>query len=89
MSEDKAIETKPNLDDLEILEELKQKIYNAIMDNKTIPKVGDLLKIIEMKNKLSISGRGEKKFWNMIDEIRQKELPNSGNKTKPARKKQS
>lgn len=77
-------EKKSVLNDLEILEELKVLIYNAIKNNKQPSKVGDLLKIIEMKNKLSISGKAEKKFWDMINQVREKEL--SRKKTSKSKK---
>jgi hypothetical protein len=64
-------------DDLEILEELKQKFYKEISQSKTPPKVGELLKVIEMKSKLSVAGKAEKKFWEMINKIRQEELSGS------------
>ena len=67
---------KKGFDDLEILEDLKNRLYQAIINDEPIPKVGDLLKVIEMKNKLSVSGKAEKKFWEMIDRIRRKELAN-------------
>ncbi len=69
--------------DLDILEELKILLYDAIKNNNKNEnneknekqvKVGDLLKVIELKNKLSVAGKGEKKFWEMIDKIRDKEL---------------
>ncbi len=62
------------IDDLDILEDLKQTIYNAIKNNESQPKVGDLLKVIELKRKLSVEGKGEKKFWNMVNKIRDEEL---------------
>jgi hypothetical protein len=62
------------LDDIVILEELKMKIYNDLNGDKPTMKVGDLLKIIELKNKLSISGRAEKKFWKMVNQIRREGL---------------
>jgi hypothetical protein len=65
---------KSNLNDLDILEELKTLIYKKIINDKQSPKVGDLLKIIEMKNKLTVSGKAEKKFWDMINQVREKEL---------------
>ena len=37
-------------------------------------KVGDLLKVIELKRKLSVEGKGEKKFWDMVNKLRQEEL---------------
>jgi hypothetical protein len=61
-------------DDLEILEDLKNRLYSAILNDEPQPKVGDLLKVIEMKRKLSVEGRGEKKFWAMVNKLREKEL---------------
>ncbi|MCP4703143.1 MAG: hypothetical protein GY865_00915 [candidate division Zixibacteria bacterium] len=61
-------------DDLEILEDLKREIYDAIKSNEPQPKVGDLLKVIELKRKLSVDGKGEKKFWDMVNKIRSEEL---------------
>jgi len=75
------METEKNHDDLEILEYLKERIYRAIKQNQTPPKLGDLLKVIDMKNKLSLSGKAEKKFWEMINKIREEEL--SDEKTTP------
>jgi hypothetical protein len=66
--------TNQNLDDLEILEDLKKMIYEAIKNKKSQPKVGDLLKVIELKRKLAVSGKAEKKFWDMINSIRKDEL---------------
>jgi hypothetical protein len=75
---------KRHPDDLEILEDLKEKLYGAILNDTPLPKVGDLLKVIEMKNKLSVTAKAEKKFWDMIDEIRKEEL--SGKKRSVSRK---
>lgn len=61
-------------DDLDILEDLKRKIYAAIKTGEPQPKVGDLLKVIELKRKLSVEGKGEKKFWEMVNKIRHEEL---------------
>ena len=65
---------KKSLDDLEILEYLKDKLYRAIENDKPQPKVGDLLKVIELKRKLAVTGKAEKKFWDMINAIRKEEL---------------
>lgn len=76
------------VDDLDILEDLKQKIYNAIKNDKPQPKVGDLLKVIELKRKLSVEGKGEKIFWNMVNKIREEELgkPKKSGSTKNKQK---
>lgn len=75
---------KRKLSDLEILEDLKERLYQAIINNDAQPKVGDLLKVIEMKNKLSVSGKAEKKFWDLINKIREEEL--SGENKQRSRK---
>lgn len=82
------MERKISRDDLEILEDLKIRLYQAIINNETPPKVGDLLKVMEMKNKLSVSGKAEKKFWDMINRIREKELSRK-NETGARKKKRS
>ncbi len=81
-----ASKSTDELDDLELLDELKEIVYNAIKKNEQPPKVGELLKIIEMKSKLSVSGKAEKKFWDMINKIREQGL---AEKTKSAKNKNS
>ncbi len=63
-----------NMSDLEMLEALRNRIYEAITKNEPLPKVGELLKIIEMKNKLTVAGKAEKKFWDMINTLREEKL---------------
>ncbi|GEM_PF-2130234 len=81
-------------DDIVILERLKRLLYDTIvgepepetdeiakLNPKHIPKVGELLKVIEMKKKLAIEGKAEKKFWERLNQIRTEELtkkPRSG-----------
>ena len=79
MEQNSDKQDEPNINDLQILEDLIKTIYDAI-NNKTFqPKVGDLLKVIELKRKLSVEGKGEKKFWAMVNKIRQEELKKSKN----------
>ena len=86
MSGNGTEEDKPR-DELDILEDLKKKIYDALDVKKNPPKVGDLFKVIEMKSKLSVTGKAEKKFWDMINKIRQGEL--SGKTKNRTRKRKS
>ena len=64
--------------DMEMLEFLKNKIVDKIVkkiDEGDINlKVSDLLKIVEIQKKISGDNNSEKKFWEIIEEIRQKEL---------------
>ncbi len=66
------------MDDLDILEDLRNNLYDAISNTESEKKVGVLLKVIELKRKLSVEGKGEKKFWEMVNKIRQEELTKAG-----------
>ncbi len=75
--------------DLEKLEDLKNSMFDRFREvfeddtgkggenRKTfnyIPKVGDLVKIIELQRKLSSDSKAEEKFWALIERLRQEEL---------------
>ena len=79
------MDEKDSYDDVEILENLKKILYEEITANKKPAKVGDLLKVIDMRRKISAEGKGEKKFWEMVDRIRTEELTRAASK-KPVRK---
>jgi len=68
------MEETRTIDDLEMLEELKKKLYDTLGNKPHPSSVGALLKVIEMKKKLSVSGKAEKRFWDMINELRQETL---------------
>lgn len=60
--------------DAEMLQEIKEAIVTGVR-NKTIkPKVGDLLKILELQRKLASDTKAEEKFWEVIEQLRQGEL---------------
>ena len=80
MSEDKP------LNDLQILENVRNKLYEIFDNNPEKMKVGDLLKVIELKKKLSVSGSGEKKFWEMINKLREEELAGPSNPNVPRKR---
>ena len=61
-------------DDFNILEEIKRKLYEGLPGEINDAKIGDLLKVIELKNKLAATGVAERKFWLMIDELRRENL---------------
>ncbi len=73
-------------DDLEILEYIKNELFKEFKSDKSKVKVGDLLKVLEMKNKLSVTGKAEKKFWEMINKIRESELSDKSKRTTRKRK---
>jgi len=54
-------------------------------------KVGDLIKMIELKRKLAPADSDQRKFWRMIDDIRReklsdKETPRAKDTTRPSRR---
>ncbi len=73
-------------DDLDVLEYIKNKLYEEFKSGNNKVKVGDLLKVMEMKNKLSVTGKAEKIFWEMINKIRESELSNKRKRTTRKRK---
>lgn len=68
---DNAKPAKPG-SDMEILEDIRDRLYNGLIGAEPKTKVGDLVKVIGLKNRLTVSGKYEKKFWDMIDNIRDK-----------------
>ena len=69
--------------DLEMLDRLTDMLFQGIMKNDEKSRIGDLLKVIDMKKKLTVTGRGEKKFWDMIDTIRKEELKKGASNKRP------
>jgi hypothetical protein len=82
---------------LEILEMIIKKFDDDFAGNIEKIKIGDLLKVIELKEKLSVTGTVERTFWKMINKLRENELaPGSkvtallpGTKPKTARRKKT
>lgn len=60
--------------DMELLDYLKDTIVGQIEEGTINLKVGDLLKIVEIQRKLSSDTSAEKKFWEIIEQIRKTEL---------------
>jgi len=72
------------LGDLDMLDKIRNELYNKLIKEIENPKVGELLRVIEMKQKISVEGKGEKKFWEMVNKIRTEELTKA--KSKRSRK---
>ncbi|MCK4858501.1 MAG: hypothetical protein KAT58_11065 [candidate division Zixibacteria bacterium] len=70
--------------DLEVLEELQEKILQELREKEINPKVGDLLKALELKMKLKLPERDKEKIWELINQLRKEEL---SSKPKAKRKK--
>lgn len=63
-----------------VLDELIQTCYKKILEEiKEKPKLGDLLKMIELKRKLSPADADQKKFWKELDKIRKEVLSDKKN----------
>ncbi len=69
-----------------LLDDLIVRYYRQIRNNMDEnPKLGDFLKMIELRRKVSPSNAEQRKFWQMLDEIRKEELgpkPVKARKTK-------
>jgi hypothetical protein len=75
-------------DDLSMLDELIRRCYrelkNIIEQN---PKLGDFIKMIELRRKLAPSDADQKEFWRMLEQIRQEELQTNNVKSPRKKKK--
>ncbi len=65
-----------HLTDEEMLQEIKDAIRDGVKEGTIKPKVGDLLKILELQRKLASDTKAEEKFWEVIEQLRQGELKN-------------
>jgi hypothetical protein len=65
------------LSDIEILESMRDKLYKEFLTKRSKAKVGDILKVIELKNKIfpQKENGAETRFWRMAETARQKRLP--------------
>ena len=71
----------------DILDELIKKIYKRLLkDIDKNLKVGDLLKMIELRHKLAPSSAEQEKFWAMLSKIRRDVLKNPAGSDKPKKK---
>jgi hypothetical protein len=60
--------------DLEMLERLQKEIFDKLDLEETKPKVGDLLKALELKLKLKLPEAEKEKIWELINQLREEEL---------------
>ena len=57
---------------VKIFDELIKKYYSVIFNRaEEDAKLGDLIKMVELRHKLTPGGAEQKRFWKMMDEIRQ------------------
>ena len=90
MAENTQTDEKPR--DIKILDNLIEKLYNEIEKQNILEvKLGDLLKMIEVRRKLLPGGKDQKEFWKMIDNIRRESIkkPKVKSKRKTGSKKKT
>jgi hypothetical protein len=75
-------------EDLSMLDDLIKRCYQELLKSfKENVKLGDFIRMIEMRRKLAPSDTDQKKFWSMLEKIRQKTLGKAeGNTGKRTRK---
>ena len=85
-NEEQDLSNLPN--DLSMLDDLIRRCYrelkNIIEQN---PKLGDFIKMIELRRKLAPSDADQQEFWRMLEQIRQEELQTNSLKSPRKRKK--
>ncbi|MFZ1684008.1 MAG: hypothetical protein WAU88_07725 [Candidatus Zixiibacteriota bacterium] len=65
--------------DVGVLDNLIGTCYRQLIkENKANAKLGDLLKMIELRRKLTPSDSAQKEFWQMLEQIRKDTLPQKG-----------
>ena len=68
--------------DLEVLEEIQDKIIEELRSKEINPKVGDLLKALELKMKLKLPEEEKQKIWELINQLRKEELSSEAEETR-------
>lgn len=72
---DNTIESFAPTESLEILDDLIKRYYERLLKDIEIKlKPGDLIKMIELRNKLAPKGEDQQKFWAMLSKIRRAAL---------------
>lgn len=72
---DSSIESFAPTESLEILDDFIKRYYKRLIKDEEINlKPGDLIKMIELRNKLAPKGEEQQKFWAMLSKIRRTAL---------------
>jgi len=64
--------------DLELVEDLLDRCWQEVGASDLNPKMTDIVRLLEFKNKLRSSAEAEKTFWTLINRIRHEELSEFG-----------
>jgi hypothetical protein len=63
-------------DNLQMLDKLIERYFAELMKTKKVnAKLGDLIKMIDLRRKLAPDDADQKQFWRMLDKIRKEALP--------------
>jgi hypothetical protein len=60
--------------DLEVLEEIQGLVLQELREKGVNPKVGDLLKLLELKLKLDVPEKDKEQIWELINQLREEEM---------------
>ncbi len=78
-----TIESFAPTESLEILDDLIKRYYERLLSDIEIKlKPGDLIKMIELRNKLAPKGEDQQKFWAMLSKIRRAALKSETSNSK-------
>jgi hypothetical protein len=65
----------PETNDLQLLDDLLQTCYDALVEEVgQKPKLGDFLKMIELRRKLTPHDESQKELWALLERTRQEKL---------------
>jgi hypothetical protein len=75
-------------DDLAMLDDLIRRYYRELLKSvKEHAKLGDFIKMIELRRKLAPGDADQKEFWRMLEQIRQETLRADSGKRSARRRK--
>lgn len=92
MKKNKLTDTQIENKDLIFLEDLIATYYRKIkiqIDKEKTLKLGDFLKMVELRNKLAPDQNSQKKLWDMLENIRKQASESSTEKIKKQKSKTS
>ena len=70
-----------------MLDELIAQYYSEVIKHvEKNAKLGDLIKMIELRHKLTPGGADQKRFWKLVDDIRQGAVEKKPTKPSPRKK---
>jgi hypothetical protein len=64
--------------DLELVEDLLDRCWQEVGASELNPKMTDIVRLLEFKNKLRSAAEAEQEFWSLIHRIRKEELDDYG-----------